>query len=151
MTFYRLERLARTTAAEAFSGEGGLHYALRWNSLGTRLVYASTSVALACLETLVHMQMSVRSEERWLFTIEIPDRWIEELKNPPAGWNDEPATIASREVGDRWIAEARSVALLVPSVVVPVERNGLVNPRHPRFKIDWVKGPTRFRYDPRLK
>jgi len=149
--FYRLERLARTTAAQAFSGEGGLHYALRWNSRGTRLVYASTSVALACLETLVHMQMLARSEERWLFTIEIPDRFVEELHELPQGWDSEPATAISREVGDRWAAEQRSVALLVPSVVVPVEQNALINPRHPRFRLEWVKRPERFIYDPRLR
>lgn len=150
MIFYRLERLARGTAAEAFSGEGGLYYALRWNSTGTRLVYTSTSVALACLETLVHMQMLVRSEDRWLFTIEVPDECVEELKRPPAGWNDEPATAVSRVIGDRWVVEQRSVALLVPSVVVPIEQNALINPRHPKFRIDWVKPRERFRYDPRL-
>jgi RES domain-containing protein len=119
--------------------------------MGTRLVYASTSVALACLETFVHMQMLARSEERWLFTIDIPDRYVEELRQLPKDWNAEPAVAASREVGDHWIASGRSVALLVPSVVVPVEENALINPRHPRFRIDWVKGPRRFRYDPRLK
>lgn len=150
MIFYRLERLARTTAAAAFSGEGGLHYALRWNSTGTRLVYASTSVALACLETLVHMQMLAKSTERWLFTIDVPNECVDELKNPPAGWNDEPATDVSRAIGDRWIAEQRSVALLVPSVVVPVEQNALINPRHPKFRIEWVRRRERFRYDPRL-
>lgn len=151
MIFYRLERLARTTAAKAFSGEGSLHYALRWNSLGTRLVYTSTSVALACLETLVHMQMLARSEERWLFTIEVPDRFVEELRELPRDWNAEPAVAASRAVGDRWIAEARSVALLVPSVIVPVEQNALINPRHPGFRLEWVRKPERFRYDPRLE
>jgi RES domain-containing protein len=148
--FYRLEALTRSKPAQAFSGEGGLHYALRWNSRGTRLVYASTSVALACLETLVHMQMLARSEERWLFTIEIPDRFVEELRDLPRGWDAEPATAVSREAGDRWIKEQRSVALLVPSVVVPVEQNGLINPRHPQFRLDWVQRPERFRYDPRL-
>ncbi len=151
MIFYRLERLARTTASEAFSGEGGLHYALRWNSRGTRLVYASTSVALCCLETLVHMQMVNKSEERWLFMIDVPDRYVEELRQLPRDWDAEPATAASRAVGDRWVTSARSLALLVPSVVVPLEKNALINPRHPQFRLDWVKKPVRFRYDPRLK
>jgi RES domain-containing protein len=148
---YRLERRARTTAAEAFSGEGALHYALRWNSIGTRLVYTSTSVALACLETLVHMQMLAKPEERWLFTIDIPEGDVEELRQLPKGWDAEPATAASQSVGDQWIASARSVALLVPSVVVPVEQNALINPRHPRFRLGWVKRAERFRYDPRLR
>lgn len=151
MIFYRLERLARTTAAEAFSGEGALHFALRWNSVGTRLVYASTSVALACLETLVHMEMVAESEERWLFTIDVPDRYVEELRALPKSWDAEPATAASQAVGDAWIRSARSVALLVPSVVVPLEKNALINPLHPHFKLQSVGKPIRFRYDPRLK
>ena len=151
MTFYRLSSLSRPTPAQAFSGEGALHGGGRWNSAGTRLIYASTSVALACLESLVHIRMLHHSQERWLFTIEIPDRFVEELHDLPQGWDTEPAGDASREVGDRWIAEQRSVALLVPSVVVPVEQNALINPRHPRFRLDWVQKAKRFRYDPRLK
>jgi len=146
--FYRLD--AHAKGAQAFSGEGGLHGAARWHSLGTRLVYTSSSVALACLETLVHMQTLRHSEERWLFTIDVPDRLVEELRPLPKGWDAEPAIASSRAAGDRWIAEQRSVALLVPSVLVPVEQNALINPRHSRFRLEWVQRPERFRYDPRL-
>jgi RES domain-containing protein len=149
--FYRLEDLTRSTATKAFSGEGGLHAAGRWNSLGTRVVYTSSSVALACLETLVHLRNVRQTHERWLFAVEIPDRFVEEVRDLPKGWETEPAGIASREIGDRWVVENRSVALLVPSVVVPVEQNALINPRHPRFRLDWVQKAKRFRYDPRLK
>ena len=150
MIFYRLEDLSRSTAAKAFSGEGGLHVAARWNSLGTRIVYTSSSVALACLETLVHLQTVRQAEERWLFVIDVPDRWVEELDPLPGDWDAEPAAAGSQAVGDRWIAEQRSIALLVPSVVVPVEQNALINPRHPRFRLAWVQRAKRFRYDPRL-
>lgn len=151
MTFYRLEALTRSKPLEAFSGEGGLHFPGRWNSLGTRLVYTSGSAALACLETLVHVQTVRESEERWLFAIEVPDRLIEELSPLPRDWDAEPSGAAGAALGDRWILEQRSVGLLVPSVIVPVEMNALINPRHPKFQIEWVKPPVRFRYDPRLK
>jgi RES domain-containing protein len=151
VNFYRLESLDRPAPAEAFSGEGGLHAAGRWNSPGTRMVYASSSVALACLETLTHMRASRRLEERWLFTIEVPDNLIEEIADPPNGWDSEPAGATSRGVGDEWVGEERSAALLVPSVIVPMETNALVNPRHPAFRLDWVKPPKRFRYDSRLR
>jgi len=149
--FHRLESLDRTTPALALSGEGGLHAAGRWNTLGTRMVYASGSVALACLETLTHMRTPRRLEERWLFTIEIPDDQIEELSSLPVGWNAEPAGSVSREAGDLWVREQRSVALLVPSAIVPLEKNALLNPHHPSFRLDRVRRPARFRYDPRLK
>jgi RES domain-containing protein len=150
VTFYRLEALTRSKPSQAFSGEGGLHAAGRWNSLGTRIVYTSRSVALACLETLVHLRNLRQGEERWLFTVEIPDRLIEELRPLPRAWDVEPAGAESRAAGDRWVTEQRSVALLVPSVVVPVEQNALINPRHPRFRLAWVQTAKPFRYDPRL-
>jgi RES domain-containing protein len=148
-----METLDRSDPGEAFSGEGGLHAAGRWNSLGTRLVYASSSTALACLETLAHMRTPRRLEERWLFAIEIPDSLIEKLSigDLPARWDSEPASAASRNIGDQWVIEQRSIALLVPSVIVQVEQNALINPRHPAFRIDSMKPPVRFRYDPRLK
>ena len=151
MNFYRLESLDRPAPAEAFSGEGGLHAAGRWNSLGTRMVYASSSVALACLETLTHMRAPRRLEERWLFTIEIPDNLIEDIADPPNGWDSEPAGAVSRVVGDKWVREERSVALLVPSVIVPMESNALINPRHPKFRLAWVKTRKHFRFDSRLQ
>lgn len=151
MKFFRLEALARSKAAQAFSGEGGLHYAGRWNSRGTRIAYASSSAALACLETLVHMGTLAKPEERWLFTIDIPDRYVDELRRLPRAWDAEPATDDNRTTGDAWVAEQRSVALLVPSAVVPTEHNALINPRHRQFQIEWVAKPVRFRYDPRLK
>jgi RES domain-containing protein len=43
---------------------------------------------------------------------------VEELRPLPKEWEAEPAIASSRAAGDRWIAEQRSVALLVPSVVV---------------------------------
>jgi len=151
VTFHRLESLDRPDPGEAFSGEGGLHAAGRWNSLGTRMVYASSSVALACLETLAHMRFPRRLEERWLFTIEIPDKFIEEIANLPNDWDSEPAGATSRAIGDQWVDKERSVALLVPSVIVPMETNALINPRHSAFRLGWVKPPKRFRYDLRLK
>ncbi len=148
---YRLEALARAKPAQAFSGEGGLHFAGRWNSRGTRMVYTSSSAALACLETLVHMQALPVPAERWLFTVDVPDEFVDTLPSPPKGWDVEPAGPVSRTAGDAWVAAARSVVLLVPSTVVPLEQNALLNPRHPQFKLSWVGKPQRFRYDPRLK
>lgn len=151
MTFYRIEARSRPKATQAFSGEGALLYAGRWHPRGIRVVYASSSAALACLETLVHMQTLTHPAERWLFAIDVPDQFVDQLRELPRGWDAEPASAASQRVGDDWIATQRSVALLVPSTIVPMEMNVLVNPRHPKFRIEWVKARVRFRYDPRLK
>lgn len=51
----------------------------------------------------------------------------------PAGWNAFAPAIGTQKFGDRWIREARSLALEVQSVIVPDEKNVVINPLHPRF------------------
>jgi hypothetical protein len=46
-------------ATTAFSGDGAAQAGGRWNSRGIRVVYASGSLALAALETLVHLNPPV--------------------------------------------------------------------------------------------
>ncbi|MCE0524240.1 MAG: RES family NAD+ phosphorylase [Methylacidiphilales bacterium] len=152
MKFFRLESPQRANAAEAFSGKGGLFAAGRWNSLGNLAVCASESVSLAYLEVLAHLDTGNSSRDHLLFEIEIPDDLIEIRRAAPLpdGWDLRPPGPASRAVGDRWLAEKRSVALLVPSVIVAQERNALINPLHPKFDLGWVKGPMPFRGDTRL-
>jgi len=41
------------------------------------------------------------------------------------------------EVGSRFLAEARALALVFPAGVLPAERGLLINPRHPAFA--WVE------------
>ncbi len=67
-----------------------------------------------------------------------------------AGWDARPYTGASQAVGDAWLAEGRSLALRVPSVVVASEWNVLVNPQHPAFGEVEVSAPVAAPFDPRL-
>jgi RES domain-containing protein len=46
------------------------------------------------------------------------------------GWNTPEPTI-SRDFGATWVRERRSALLLVPSFVVRLERNVVINPAHP--------------------
>jgi len=51
-------------------------------------------------------------------------------------WNDIPAPAVDAAIGDEWIGQARSLALIVPSVHIPLatpERNVLLHPLHPHF------------------
>jgi RES domain-containing protein len=152
LKFFRLESPQRDDAAEAFSGKGGLFVAGRWNSLGSLAVYTSESVSLAYLEKLAHLDACNPSGNLLLFEIKIPDDLIEIRLEAslPDGWDMRPPGPASRAVGDRWLAEKRSVALLVPSVIVRQEHNALINPLHPKFNLGWIKGPAVFRHDARL-
>ena len=52
--------------------------------------------------------------------------------------------------GSAWLRRARTAVLEVPSVIVPSERNYLLNPRHPDFARLRIGRPTPFVFDPRM-
>jgi RES domain-containing protein len=139
--------------ADAFTGEGARLAGGRWNERGTPVVYASESLALSALETLVHIQKTHRHIAFVSFRIEVPGRVrIEEFPRNklPANWRKEPPPKETMRIGTRW-AEGRSTAVLkVPSVIIPQEYNYVLNPLHPEFRrIGKVEfGP--FSFDPRM-
>ena len=57
---------------------------------------------------------------------------------------------SSRSFGDEWARSQRSVALAVPSIVIPQERNLLRNTLHPHFHNMRVSPPQPFWWDHRL-
>ncbi len=153
MRVYRFTKPRWATKGAAFSGQGGLHFAGRWNPVGTPLVYTSTSIALALLEVIVHIPARMPASMP-LFIADVPDGEVERLtiRDVPDRWNVHPPAEASREVGRRFCEDPRRrAALLVPSAVVPEEFNCLLNPRHPRFTLAWVQGPFDHPNDRRLQ
>lgn len=151
MRFFRLEDASRPTIQEAFSGLGGLYASGRWHSQGRRIVYLSESLALASLEKLVHAHSLRALSGLNYFEVTIPDNVIERAEGYPADWNSDPATPETKAYGDRWLMESRSAALIVPSAIIPLENNCLLNPAHPAVDLGWIRGPTPFDYDPRIK
>lgn len=100
------------------------------------VVYASTSIALACLETLVHLSGDAPLPlQRWLVAISVQhEHWQQRNILEPAdlpGWDHRPPTSVSTGWGDRWLTSGTSLLAEVPSVIIPEERNVLINPRHP--------------------
>jgi RES domain-containing protein len=67
----------------------------------------------------------------------------------PAGW-DGPDLQVARGFGDRWLSDARSAVLVVPSVVARAESNVLVNPAHPAAARLVVSVPQPVVWDRRL-
>jgi RES domain-containing protein len=106
---YRLTGLS--LREQAFSGEGAKRNGARWNSIGTAMVYTASTLALATLEVLVHLEQ--------------PDDDL------PEDWRGYPAPPSTKAIGDEWIGSQSSLALVVPSAVIPLEFNCLINPNHP--------------------
>jgi RES domain-containing protein len=118
-----------------WDGTGASLFGGRWNSPGRMVIYASQSYSCAMLELLVHSNIGRVPLTHQAITVDVPESIkIEkiELTQLPIGWDWE-ANSQSRAVGDQWMDKKRSVILLVPSVVVKMEWNAVVNPAHPDF------------------
>ncbi len=138
--------------AQAFDGEGARLHGGRWNNPGARVVYCAGSVSLATLEMLVHLPGSALLPSYRLIEIRIPETKIEilDVSHLPRDWTRFPAPTRLQDLGDEWIRSRRSVALRVPSAVVPMESNILLNPDHPDFGKLSMGTPLHYPLDPRL-
>ncbi|RYD23371.1 MAG: RES domain-containing protein [Verrucomicrobiaceae bacterium] len=147
-------RLCKTKfVATAFSGEGARLNGGRWNSPGVSMVYASSSLSLATLEVLVHLEDPDAFVRLFSWVgVEIPEDSIERLEEDklPKGWRDAETNISSRFIGDTWTASQRSAVLALPSVVTPGEWNYLLNPAHPGFSEIKIGPAKPFQPDARL-
>ena len=120
-------------AASALSGEGARLYGGRWSPAGRPCVYAAESRALAALEMLVHLTGRSRTPPYRLLTIEVPDDSVPRAAHPPPGWDAMPPGNSSQSIGAEWLRAGQTMALMVPSVIIPEESILLLNPRAPGF------------------
>jgi RES domain-containing protein len=148
----RVWRIARR-AFQSLDGEGARLNGGRWNSEGVAVVYTSEALSLAALEYLVHVDINEVPNDLVAIEIEIPDdaRSSEvRVRDLPPDWNvieEHPVCIA---YGDEWIAAAASLALRVPSAIVPHEYNVLLNPRHTTAAGIRILAVHEFAFDSRL-
>jgi RES domain-containing protein len=116
------------------------------------VVYCADSRSLAALEVLVSLDEKERlTQVNWVcLPVVLPAELISKPDRVPDDWRLYPHPAATQVFGAEWVQSQRSVALRVPSVVVPGEFNYLLNPAHPQFSM--VKGgkPEPFVFDPRL-
>jgi RES domain-containing protein len=107
----------------------------RWNSRGRYIIYAAEHYATALIEKAAQWTSLKLPRTLVYVRIEIPDDSSVEELSPETlrGW-DADDKHASQQFGDRWYDAQRSLALVVPSLAAPgLERNVLINQRHPSF------------------
>lgn len=141
-------------AANWFDGEGAFRYGGRWNTRGTRILYTAESVSLAALEMLVHLDSEAILPAYSYATAEFDDSFIlpiSELRQLPKNWNASPPPIEIQKIGDAWARSKASAVLKVPTSVLPVEHNYLINLEHPDFSKIELGAPQKFSFDERLR
>lgn len=137
---------------KAFTGDGARMFGGRWNSKGVPVIYTAGSLALASIEMVVNLPSPKLLEAFVRIPVRFNSNLVEDppLFKLPKSWKSRPISPLTRDLGDKWIKEQRSVVLKVPSVVVPEEFNYLLNPMHPDFKKVEVGKPVVYHFDPRL-
>lgn len=155
ITLWRIAADAPDYTADDATGAGAKITGGRWNRKGGAVLYASRTIALSCLETVVHFNAAMLPFNRYLVQISLPlEAWKARLEythlSAPPGWDAIPEGKVSLDLGDAWLATAAHPVLVVPSVIVPEETNVLINPRHPLNAGLAAKKVRRWLYDPRL-
>jgi len=114
-----------------YDSEGAKLYPGRWNTPASPIIYASEHYSTAMLEKLVHANNVLPPNQHYI-RITIPNGTSYEVFQSAAhpGWDGKDESLC-KAFGMDWYEEQRSAVLLVPSIPARVERNVLINPRHP--------------------
>jgi len=133
MWVYRL--IKQKYADDPLDPQGAKLHGGRWNSKGIPAVYASDSIALAALEKVVHLHRSDILNRFVLCKILLADEAIMTLAMDtlPPDWREDPPPSSTIAIGDEWLSSGESLALAVPSTIVPQQFNLIINPKHPDF------------------
>lgn len=135
-------------AYPALDGEGARLFGGRWNSPGTAINYTASTLSLAAIETLVHVDIEDAPDDLVYLRINIPDADYPRIGFHELAHPDDVDWFTTR--GDSWAKSKQSVALFVPSMVIPHEYNVLLNHAHADWPQVTVDPPMPFTFDPRL-
>ena len=144
MTLWRISNHADLT------GIGGLRASGRWHTAGRPIVYLAEHPALCLLEVLAHDVDAgdLPRAYRWLKVKTGRAPGVLSVRNLPRAWATDLTW--TRTTGDRWLAQARTPFLRVPSVLAPESFNYLLNPAYSRARAARVVATFAYPLDPRL-
>ncbi len=144
-------RICDKKHADDLSGAGAATFGGRWNKKGIPVLYTGESKEIALLETIVNTPPMIVPKLDVL-TLEIPDDSIFEIgiEDLPSNWINYPAPSILSEIADLWVSSQTSIALKVPSCVIPSAHNYILNYHHPDYQRVRVLEQKDFHFDSRL-
>lgn len=147
-------RIANTKYKDStLSGIGAEKIGGRWNRPGTRAVYCSENVSLALLEYYVHSEnISTLPKEILVAIINIPEELhIQSLDTLPDHWEQYPYSSQTSNIFTDLAKDRNFFALKVPSTIVGIEYNYILNPLFVEFGKVVISDFCKLPLDPRLR
>jgi RES domain-containing protein len=130
-----VHRIAHQSFAGDLEGTGAKKFGGRWNPQGIPCLYCSAHLSLAILEKFVHAQ--ARTDMISLATIQFkiptPVKLYQvDVAKLEKGW--ETNIPYTQWLGQQILEDLDYAGFIIPSIIVPVEDNIVLNPLSPAFK-----------------
>jgi RES domain-containing protein len=147
----KVYRLTPKKYATDLSGMGAKLYGGRWNRVGISILYTSENLSLSVLENIVHINNPTLLPTFRAITIEIPDSFKEYSTDDFSdNWREQEGFENLRKLTDNFVEKREFLAMKVPSAIIEMEYNFLINPQHPLFKDISIIKQQDFSFDQRL-
>ncbi|MDX2188435.1 MAG: RES family NAD+ phosphorylase [Bacteroidota bacterium] len=144
-------RISKKLYINDLQGTGCKYESGRWHQIGTQILYTSETISLAKLEVLANAnRMPI---EMYVAYIDVPlELMIDEIsvKELPNDWNHNPYPIKLAQKVEEWKKKEKSIALKVPSVHSPTEKNIILNPHHQNYSEVRIIKVEPISFDPRF-
>ena len=150
ITAWRITR--EKYSREAFSGEGAKKFGGRWNPAGYLAVYLAQHLSLAILELIVHLDKHSDIRRFVAIPVSFDHKLVQVLQQAQLSdnWSELPISPKTQMIGEKWLKNNKRLILQIPSSVVPIENNYLVNPLHPDFSQLEIGSPEPLNIDQRI-
>lgn len=135
------------------AGLGAKLYGGRWNNTGIPCIYTSESRALAILEYMVNVELSMVPKTLSITIYEAPENEFLTcaIKDFPFDWKDSPIPSSTKDYGSKLFLNGSHLGLKLPSVIVQDEFNYLINPLSDKLPLIKVVDAQDFVFDQRIK
>jgi len=147
-------RITKKKYQNDLSGKGAELFGGRWNPIGTAALYTSETRALCVLELLAHTPKEIMPETYIIQTIEIPSKLEREIlkldiDSLDKSWNSLQPQEWTENIGLEYFNKGK-LGISVPSAIINMEFNIVLNPLHPKFNKISIVEKVNFELDRRL-
>jgi len=132
----KVYRMASEQFIRNLSGAGSAKYGGRWNPKGSYVLYTAATASLAMLEWLAHARDRDMDDVYCIATILLPEGPLQKFSPDqlPDNWKDFPPPPNLQQFGADMIASAQWLGMEMPSVLLSIDYNIILNVHHPLFQ-----------------